>query len=424
MSYEVTDEVEIIIDKMKVISTLKIKIRYGVTSIYRNEDNVSLSPSVLEANGGLPMNRLYLAGRRLRSLTNVPITRRLSHATLLNVLTIHRTVTSTGVSFSRQIKLISSASMNNVSLARHFFRRFVRGSSGKHLHSIEVRSYTTNARTVIHRYKVGNCSAAVDATYSSTTGTIVAKTGLLGRRIISYIIINNYSTLDTFALGNFGSLVVLSRRPYHPFSTKHSNLGLNRNTNCVMLRHRRSIHGHCYCLTNFTGHGSTGRRATSSTRKGKTCLTVARTVRVTKVTPRRVNCVGIRNAKAKGGSTSRDTTLVQVFKSGIPPFDSAGKFAKRALTTTNNIRTILSTLTMGRNCVCPGLGFSAPVSTCKLMPRARFGSNRTIRCILAGSFNFKKGYASLVFNGWKCRILCERYNSERKNASQCRSFSS
>ncbi len=389
--------VNVIIAKINVISTLKVNIRRGLTAVQRKQANMSSAPSVLGADRGIPIKRLLLAGRRLRGMTGVPTSRRLSHATLLNVLTMERTLTGSTTSESGHMKLISSASIKNVSLARRFFRGFVRGRGTKHLHSIEVRSYTTDARTVIGRYKVGKCSAALDATYSSTTGTMVANTGLLGRGVISDIIINKASTLDTFAVGKFGSLVVLSSRRYHPFSRSHTKPGLKRKTKCVILRERRSIRSCCYRLTKCTGHGSTRRRATSSRRKGNTCLTVATTLRVTKLPAGTVSCVGTRKAKANGGSTSRDGTFVHLFNRRVPPFDSAGTFANRALTTTNNVRTMLSILTVDRNIVCPGLGFGIPVRRFNLIPMSGFISAGLVGAILSGSFKFKKGYDSLLF---------------------------
>lgn len=267
------------------------------------------------------------------------------------------------------------------------------------MHSVVSRSYKSDARVVTTCLKIGKAIAALDATYSSTTGTVVLKTHLVQRNLLSTILMNKASTLYHFALGNFGSLVVLSGRRYHPFSHAHTKLGLKRKTKCLILRSSGSLAGTpCYRLDNCTGTGRTCRRAKDSPSKSKPFLSVDRTVTSTKLATKTVSCVGMRNANAPDGSTSRKGTVQHVFSAHVPPFDSIGTFVKRALKTSRKVRTMCSMLSVHRKLVCPGLGFRLSSRRDNLVPRAIFQSKLPVQRMLSGSFKFNNGGSSLMFS--------------------------
>lgn len=89
---------------------------------------------------------------------------------------------------------------------------------------------------------------------------------------------------------------------------------------------------------NTNSDSSTRRVSTPRPRKGNTVRTVRGTLGSTKLGTASVNCVGTRNATAPLGSTVRSGTTRTMFNSRAP-VDSAGPLAKRALKTTNVVRT-------------------------------------------------------------------------------------
>lgn len=128
---------------------------------------------------------------------------------------------------------------------------------------------------------------------------------------------------------------------YHPCSTTHSKLALNRTNNTILLAASQRLSTANVAITKNNVSGSTGRVSTPSHANSKLTFTVNTTLHRTSLNTTTVNVIGPRNATALCGSRVRDQTL-RLTKLYNAPYGSLGPCFKRALNTSNIVRDVIA----------------------------------------------------------------------------------